>query len=33
MEKGDSLMFDSKHWHGMRALDGKEAVFLAIVSD
>lgn len=33
MEKGDSLIFDSKHWHGMKALDGKEAKFLAIVSD
>lgn len=33
MEPGDSLIFDSKNWHGMRALDGKEAHFLAIVSD
>ncbi len=33
MEPGDSLIFDSKHWHGMRALDNKEAHFLAIVSD
>lgn len=33
LEKGDSLIFDSKNWHGMRALDGKEARFLAIVSD
>ena len=33
MEKGDSLIFDSKYWHGMKALDGKEAHFLAIVSD
>lgn len=33
LEEGDSLIFDSKHWHGMRALDGEEAVFLAIVTD
>lgn len=33
LEPGDSLIFDSKHWHGMRALDNKEAHFLAIVSD
>lgn len=33
LEEGDSLIFDSKHWHGMKALDGKEASFLAIVSD
>ena len=33
MEKGDSLIFNSKNWHGMKALDGKEAKFLAIVSD
>ncbi len=33
LEAGDSLIFDSKNWHGMRALDGKEAHFLAIVSD
>jgi len=33
LEPGDSLIFDSKHWHGLRALDGKEAHFLAIVSD
>ena len=33
LEPGDSLIFDSKHWHGMRSLDGKEAHFLAIVSD
>ena len=33
LEPGDSLIFDSKHWHGMRALDDKEAHFLAIVSD
>lgn len=33
MEKGDSLIFNSQSWHGMKALDGKEAKFLAIVSD
>ncbi len=33
MEEGDSLIFDSQSWHGMKALDGKEAKFLAIVSD
>lgn len=33
MEEGDSLIFDSRTWHGMKALDGKEAKFLAIVSD
>lgn len=33
LEAGDSLIFDSKHWHGMRALDSQEARFLAIVSD
>lgn len=33
MEPGDSLIFDSQAWHGMKALDGKEAKFLAIVSD
>jgi len=33
MEAGDSLIFDSRHWHGMRALHGKEAKFLAIVTD
>ena len=33
MEPGDSLIFDSQYWHGMKALDGKEAKFLAIVSD
>jgi len=33
MEPGDSLIFDSQTWHGMKALDGKEAKFLAIVSD
>lgn len=33
MEQGDSLIFDSKYWHGMKALDGKEAHFLAIVTD
>jgi len=33
MEEGDSLIFDSRSWHGMKALDGKEAKFLAIVSD
>lgn len=33
MEKGDSLIFNSESWHGMKALDGKEAKFLAIVSD
>ena len=33
LEEGDSLIFDSKHWHGMKALDDTEAVFLAIVTD
>ncbi|MBR2405206.1 MAG: helix-turn-helix transcriptional regulator [Clostridia bacterium] len=33
LDEGDSLIFDSKHWHGLRALDGKEALFLAIVTD
>lgn len=33
LEEGDSLIFNSKYWHGMRALDQQEAVFLAIVTD
>ncbi len=33
LEEGDSLIFDSKHWHGMKALDNQEALFLAIVTD
>ncbi len=33
LEEGDSLIFDSKHWHGMKALDNQEAPFLAIVTD
>lgn len=31
MEPGDSLYFDSQHPHGMRALDGKAAKFIAII--
>ncbi len=33
LQEGDSLIFNSKYWHGMKALDDKEAVFLAIVTD
>ena len=31
MEPGDSLYFNSEMPHGMRALDGKPAKFLAII--
>ena len=31
LEPGDSVYFDSTHAHGMRALDGKPAKFLAII--
>jgi len=31
LEPGDSVYFDSAYPHGMKALDGKEAKFLAII--
>lgn len=31
LNPGDSLYFDSSHPHGMKALDGREAKFLAII--
>lgn len=33
LESGDSVYFDSSKKHGMAALDGKPATFLAIISD
>ncbi len=33
LESGDSLYFDSSKPHGMAALDGKPASFLAVISD
>lgn len=33
LEQGDSVYFDSSKEHGMAALDGKPASFLAIISD
>ena len=32
LEEGDSLLFDSGHKHGMRALGGKAAKFLAVIA-
>lgn len=31
MEEGDSIYFDSTYPHGMKALDGKQARFLAVI--
>lgn len=33
LESGDSIYFDSSKKHGMAAMDGKPASFLAIISD
>jgi len=32
LEEGDSIHFDSSYPHGMKALNGKRAKFLAVVS-
>ncbi|MBQ7940991.1 MAG: helix-turn-helix transcriptional regulator [Muribaculaceae bacterium] len=32
LEQGDSIMYDSKRPHGMKALDGKPVKFIAIIS-
>lgn len=32
LEKGDSVMYDAKRPHGMKALDGKTVKFIAIIS-
>ncbi|MDE6338011.1 MAG: cupin domain-containing protein, partial [Muribaculaceae bacterium] len=32
LHEGDSIMFDAKKPHGMRALDGKRVKMLAIIS-
>jgi quercetin dioxygenase-like cupin family protein len=32
LNQGDTLYFDSNYMHGMKALDGKEAKFLAIIA-
>lgn len=31
LEEGDSIYFNSVYMHGMKALDGKKAKFLAII--
>ena len=32
LEQGDSIMFDATRQHGMKALDGKQVKFIAIIS-